>query len=304
MAYTNCPKCEKRLVVPQTSSALSLRCPACKHVFNTGPSPEAADETDKPEAPAETPAEQKDGDGFDFALGSQPRILSAADEAMLRDLGSGSGLLELTREALELQAGERSRGALAPPSDQPPGDLSDRQFQVVGTALTMANRLVEVYKAELARSRRLALTAWIAVAAIALSGIVTFWWGMSKSGSADVERSTAASERSAAASLKNDLADEKANVLKEEARTQEEKLRTQEEKAKAVKLSADLDAARNDDRKTQADLSKTKDELSKARQDLTKSQADLESANVRTSDLESQLNWMRTATTSPATRPN
>jgi len=131
----------------------------CKHTFKVGPTGSAnvAASSDGVHGGNGQNASEDSSMGF-ATLESQHRILSAADEAMLREFGSGSGLLELTREAFDVQASERARShpLAAAPS---PDEMSDRQFQIVGTALTMANRLVTVYKGELARTRRISLIA-------------------------------------------------------------------------------------------------------------------------------------------------
>jgi hypothetical protein len=103
--------------------------------------------------------------------GHSAKILSAADEALLRDLGSGSGLLELTREAYSTgDVHNRNVATVPAPGALPAGadgvgpvsESGDRQFQIVGTALALANKLVQAHKAEVKRARFNSLLAWSA----------------------------------------------------------------------------------------------------------------------------------------------
>lgn len=201
MAVVECPNCRKRLRAPEGSTNASLRCPACRHIFRH-------DGNGQAEQPASVAA-QRLGEASGSEQGSEQvgeltaKMLSQADEALLREYGAGSGLLELTREAYEVSGmtGREERknaaGALLagmaaqqqraeePP---PPAMQGDHQFGVVTTALTLANRLVLTYKDELARARRLLLVAWVSVAVLTLLGIVALWYGTSQSGQLDRER--------------------------------------------------------------------------------------------------------------------
>ena len=178
MEFIDCPKCLRRLRAPEVGGRSILRCPSCKHVFQAGqagggdgsdaagagarPAAEAANAARRDAVAAEAPAPDAVGAP---AGAAEPRpedftgqvMLTPEDEALLREFGSGSGLLELTREAYEMSvtgkpAGRTNSSRLPPeaeklPGQPPPAGEADRQFQVVGTALALANKLVQAYKA-------------------------------------------------------------------------------------------------------------------------------------------------------------
>ncbi|MFB3892739.1 MAG: hypothetical protein ACE15C_12025 [Phycisphaerae bacterium] len=284
MGYMDCPNCARRLHVPDEYTPKPLRCPACGRTFRMAPPADEGQALQKVEEPAmATQAARAAGDPmsethFDFGImDPQNRILLPEDESMLRDFGSGSGLLELTRDALETHVPSAAGGAQ--PSD---AQMSDRQFQIVGTALTMANKLVQVYKGELARARRLSLVSWGTVGLIAAVAVVAFWWGMTSSSSADVERSRAAG-----------LADKLAVVEKS----------LSEEKARTPELSRELALARGDGRKAQDELAQAREAVTQGKAAAGVLTANLDAANAKVSYLEAQVAWLKGATTAPATRP-
>lgn len=257
MPYTDCPKCLVRVRYPETPPGANIQCTKCGQTFP---------------APAQTPAPVAIGASVPaaadtassragtsrvtpddpFGFERPGRIFSAADEAMLRELGSGSGLLDLTSEAL--QAGSMEWQQRANGDELAGGgirDLSDRQFQIVGTALTMANKLTEVYKGELARARRLSVGVLSACALILVAGLFAFGWGMMEFNAAKLEQSRWSSSALSADQLKQQVGDLRTQVgdLKGQAtelKTQlgEVKGRYEEEKARASALSTELQTAK------------------------------------------------------------
>ena len=240
MAHVNCPNCKTRLRAPDTKASVMLRCPACRQTF-TASSRESG-----------PPGGEGQNTGGPAANGEEPgQKFSKADEAMLRDFGSGTGLLELTREtydtgldaarsgAQEDQAAGGRPGFVPPPMDDP-----HRQFQIVATALSLANKLVQTHKAEAARARRSALLAWISVAALAALGATAIWYGTRLAGSADLEQANALNqlelERAKAANLTANLADGQSRLA--------------EEKARASKVSETLENVRKDLKAVQGEL--------------------------------------------------
>lgn len=292
MAFTNCPKCARRLQVPDGSQEMTLRCPACKHTFRaTTPAAEPAMANVNPALENGQDLDQEDSDFG--TLGEQRRILSAADEAMLREFGSGSGLLELTREAIELSPGQAKMPASAPgPMDADQEEMSDRQFQIVGTALTMANRLVQVYKSELTRTRRISLAAWIAAAAMVAVSVLIFWWGMNKSNSADIEKrisETVAADlgrsRSEAKSAKENFAQELDDARKTNEKAQ----------AELTTLRGNLEDARSETRKTLTELSSAREAAAESKGSIQVLTNNLSVANAKVLALEAQVAQLRAA---------
>jgi len=101
MGYLNCPRCKRRLRVPDSLEPLELRCPACKHAFRSDGGEaqddpgealsEAARRAGGPEAPEASDAagdpspEAAEESAFVASDATAGRILSKADEAMLRE---------------------------------------------------------------------------------------------------------------------------------------------------------------------------------------------------------------------------
>lgn len=212
MVLVDCPSCQKRLRAPEGTTAATLRCPTCKHVFRYSGNGNG-NGNGKAQEPAAVPAgsglsrmQEEKADSQAVPELSQ-KALSDADESMLRDFGAGSGLLELTREAYEVSGAtgraerkESGAGKLSALGGVEPSlpeiaaaaaGGSDRQFQVVATALTLANRLVLTYKGELARARQMLTIGLGCIGLLVLLGATALWWGTSKSGSLEGERKTA-----------------------------------------------------------------------------------------------------------------
>jgi len=275
MAYVDCPKCYARVRVPDSSAEATVRCPKCSHVFApTVPSPAAAGA-----AGGGSARDELRTDPFNYGHMDRPaRILSAADEAMLREFGSGSGLLEMTSEAMQSGPIELPHRNSA---DELAGvrDLSDRQFQIVGTALTMANKLTEVYKAELARARRMSMVVWSASALILIAAVVAFGWGMGQASTASLERSNVTNSTEKAANFKT-LYD------KEEAR--------------GTALAAELQTVRAEARKAQGDLAAARELASQSQTTIQSLNAELQNAKTKVTQLQGQLDVARAAATMPA----
>jgi hypothetical protein len=250
MAYLNCPECKRRLRVPDSLEPLELRCPACRHAFRSDGDPVEL----RGEPEAEEPADELDGDAaeepaFVASDATAGRMLSQADEAMLREYGSGSGLLELTREAYSPSSGPAPAGPAFAPQEaasQSKGEL-DRQFQIIGTALTLANKLVLAHKGELARTRRQSSLGWALLAAMTLSAAALGWWAVSQSGQTNLAREQ-----------NLNMADR----MREAVRDRDEL------KVQAPRRAEELSAERADHKATLAELKAAKDALSKAKEDL------------------------------------
>jgi hypothetical protein len=193
-------------------------------------------------------------------------ILSAADEAMLRDFGSGSGLLELTREAYSVSPhlDVNNRPVELPIS--PPVGESDRQFQVVGTALTLANQLVQAHKAELVRSRRSGRFALILLASVVVVAAGLLGWGISNLGKVNLEQANA-----------NNLT---RNYDTEIRRTAGE---VESSKVQVSKMQADLAAAREQLAEAKAIATVLEANLKQANAGLAQINAELGAAKVQLS---------------------
>jgi len=191
---------------------------------------------------------------------------SKADEAMLREYGTGTGLLDLTREVYGTSPAE-SAGAQSPPHEQPAvesqaggasgrsDDATRQKLQIVGTALSLANRLVEVHKGDSERARHGARLAWCAVAVLVVVGGALLWLTTRQSGQMDVQQVHA-------------------TVLREKLTDAEDRLTQQHSRVRA--LIDELDAARADRRDLRAEQSRLLDELASSREALAKSKADAE----------------------------
>lgn len=313
MEFIDCPKCLRRLRAPEVGSRSILRCPSCKHVFRAGqagdgngsvaaganarPAPEAASAARQDAAAAEAPGSDAAGAP---AGAAEPRpedftgqvMLTPEDEALLREFGSGSGLLELTREAYEMSvtgkpAGRTKSSRLPPEAEKLPGQLppageADRQFQVVGTALALANKLVQAHKAELERARRSALLGWIAVAALALVAAGSLAWGVWQSGRANTEQVKATGLNSTLTTVASQLS---------------------EERLRMPKLTDDLEAAQKERRLLQAELAAAKEGLIQAKSDTLVATARLDAASARLEALKAEMGRAGAATRPAMTQP-
>jgi len=237
MALSSCPHCKKTLKVPDDSTPRALRCPLCKKIFeHTGTNGDTRQTLDGRRSAfsvalsksGEAPAGSNGNRGVHTTLSTgTSTILSDADEAMLREFGSGSGLLELTREAYTngnpgdvnvqvtlpanaprhatavsppIQAPERAAAqAPAAPQSATGGGHTDagssefeRQFSVVSMALTMANKLVLAHKAELTNVRSNQRLAWAIVGVLLLVFFGTAYWGLNHRHDAETTRTLAA----------------------------------------------------------------------------------------------------------------
>ena len=273
MGYLNCPGCGRRLRVPDSLPLMEIQCPACRHTFR-GDGVALEDDAAHPAADpklAEPPAAE-DPAGRAASIpnphAAAGRILSKADEAMLRDYGSGSGLLELTREAVGLSAGGAPSPQAAPAAAGHSGGESDRQFQIVGTALTLANKLVLAHKTELARTRRQAALGWSLLAAMTLAAAAAGWWAVRQSGLTELERANVSLERLNVTNLSDRLLDANGQIADHRAREP----RLAEEIAATRKdhraSQAELAAERNDHRATRGELSAARNEYRALQEDL------------------------------------
>ena len=264
MGYLNCPSCARRLRVPDSLSPMELQCPACRHTFRS-------DGVALEEAPARASAEAPAAGAEAAPAGPDAagRILSKADESMLRDYGSGSGLLELTREAMSLSANgaasPQAAPAAAPAPAGPSAGETDRQFQIVGTALTLANKLVLAHKLELGRSRRHAALGWSLLAAMTLAAAAAGWWAVRQSGLTELERMSA-----------GNLA----------ARLQDANVQLAEHRGREPIAAEELATVRKDLRAAQTELSAAKEALAEAKQSLAQKSGAVEAltAKLETAD--------------------
>ena len=311
MAYMNCPNCEKRLRTPDGDKPMVLRCPVCRQVFNSssnGQKPLGAPSAAGAAAPATAGGQADAPAETDAELNVQ---LSAADEAMLRGYDSGSGLLELTREAygtsLDSWGSGGQGGVDLDAGGAPP---APRQFQIVATALGLANRLVATFKAELVRTRRNARLGWALVAVLVAVGAVGLWWGTSQVGSTEVHRAKADDLTKRAADLEARLSEEKAENAKltgrldtlrgEQVRLQGELTTVRadlaESKAKVQILTAEQKAAA--DR-----IAAVAAELQDAKAGIDRLTTDLEDARASIASLKAELEVAKSAAAPPATQP-
>ena len=311
MGQVTCPNCKKVLKAPDTNTPRALRCPACKQVFEYSGNGQSVGKL------------TVDGRSSAFAVklvngieaasaplpssaGGAATILSDADEAMLREFGSGSGLLELTREAYTGGVGDvHDKSAVSAPAPSPseehehtPVEL-ERQFQIVGTALTLANKLVLAHKGELGRTRSAQRLALIVLTCLALLLAGAFAWAMTLRKDVDVANMQSAG-------LQKMLDDEKARSAKKD-----------EDLDAAAKQHAGLQeqytTARSDAARAGADL-KTKDEdlraAAKSHDEAVRAQGELqgqlkasqqqvESLNENLKRLTAELDRLKNPTTQP-----
>jgi len=283
MGYLNCPLCKRRLRVPDSLEPLELRCPACKHAFRSdGRDPEeealaaggAADASGGPAA--ESPDEDARVEAaFVTSDAAAGRILSKADEAMLREFGSGTGLLELTREAYSTPPGGAGAAAgpgaaFAPPEGALPAkEELDRQFQIIGTALALANKLVLAHKGELGRARRQSTLGWSLLACMTLAAGALGWWAVSQSGRTDLERAQGAN-------LSQRLAD--ANRERDEY------------KAQIPKLREELAADRAEHKTTRDELKTAEKSLADARESLATKKGEADTLTAELKGTRAQIN--------------
>ena len=328
MPYVNCPNCEKRLKAPEGADPMSLRCPVCRHVFNSsanGKEPVGATSaagtyaavaaSGQADAPDDA-ARQADAPANDDGRAAAPDEgldlqLSAADEAMLREYDSGTGLLELTREVYGTSldswgSGGPGEGNLhaggAPPEP--------RQFQIVATALSLANRLVATFKVEVVRTRKAARLGWILVAVLAVASAGGLWWSTRQAGSIQVQMARADGLTKRAADLDARVSEEKDEKAKltsqldllrrEQARLQGE-LTTAgtslaESEAKVRIATIEQEAADNRTAAVATDLQEATGEIDR----LT---TDLKDARANIASLKTELAVAKAAATPPATQP-
>jgi len=318
MGQVTCPNCKKVLKAPDTSTPRALRCPACKQVFEYSGNGQSVgkltvDGRSSAFAVKLVNGIEAAGAPLPSSAGGAATILSDADEAMLREFGSGSGLLELTREAYTGGVGDvHEKPAVIAPAPNPseehehtPVEL-ERQFQIVGTALTLANKLVLAHKGELGRTRSAQRLALIVLTCLALLLAGAFAWAMTLRKDVDVARKDVDIANMQSAGLQKMLDDEKARSAKKD-----------EDLAAAAKLHAGLQeqftTAKSDAARAGADL-KTRDEDLKAaarshdeavraqgelQGQLKASQQQVESLNGEVKRLTSERDRLKNPTTQP-----
>lgn len=279
MPHVDCPRCSQRLRAPDSPGPLKIKCPTCGERFETD-----SNETDPPSS---QPAAAK------ATSPANENILSSAEEAMLRDFGSGSGLLELTREAYgdsSLVDVNNPNAAAPHAKGQAAHDPSgERHFQVVSTALTLANKLVLTYKAELLRSRRHLRRLVIAVSAMTVIAAGLLAWGVSNLGRVNVQEATASGLRDV---LEQEREDNSANSMAIKSRLSiiEKELADAREQQATSKASATIYKASLDE--VSAKLYDVQTELGAAR-------AESIAAKSQSSELAAQLSRVQ-ATSRPA----
>ncbi|HUU32915.1 MAG TPA: hypothetical protein VMW48_02565, partial [Vicinamibacterales bacterium] len=194
---------------PERPGPTNLRCPVCKAVFRSeGASGGPADASGAPASGAGSP------DTVSF---------SEIDQDDLSRYGSGSGLLELTRESDDTSLGDvfySAEKSAAEKSAAATG-VSPALRQVdpaAGAAVEMANRLAETHLAELKRSRRGARLAWVIVGLLVLAAGATIWYATRQTGRLEL-----AEQR--ASGLTDEL--RKANDDLAELKSGQERLRTE-----------------------------------------------------------------------------
>lgn len=294
MEHVNCPQCGKRLRVPRSDKAASLRCPACKHVFEVPPS--------KPAAPAESIPPMAANEVLNShaeVKGGNATILSAADEAMLRDFGSGSGLLELTREtygAMDVRSDDApapAMGTIVGPKSTGSAEF-DRQFQIVTTALTLANKLVSAHKNELVHARKSARLGWIVTAAVVVLSFAVFGWGM-------LQYSSAVN----LPGLKTNLVEKQADLTAKQAEllaAQNDFRKDKQDRETELKLTRDdLRKLQEEHRVLQGNLGTAKEDLAKANASVQMLTGNLEKASQKNDKLLADLE--RAKASQPTTLP-
>jgi phage FluMu protein Com len=298
MAQVTCPSCQKRLRAPDAVESITLRCPACKHVFRTSPSEPSAAETHITErVGASLGGQEADAFNPDDAVNGGGRF-SEADAALLRRFGSGSGLLELTRETYDasLDASQTEAPQVSETEAPDQVDLDSevasvaeavpeltqqpyRQFQIVATALSLANKLVNVHKAELARTRRSARLGWLCVAVLVAAGGFSLWWGMSQAASL-------AREGERAVNLQRQAETNASNMT---ARLAAIEANLKGEKAAAERLRTELAALRSERNALQGELSSAKEALAEDKGKVQVLTASLQTAEARIEKLTTEL---------------
>jgi hypothetical protein len=216
---------------------------------------------------------------------------------MLRDFDNGTVFSPPSQPPTPVQPPTPPPSSLPPPSlplqspsPKPPSSPAEASpagspLPNTGFDLRMAYRLIDVYKSELARMRRISLLAWIAVVAIAAVAAVGFWWGMTMSGQAGVERANVA------------------NLTGQQVAA-----------GKALDKSAmELDALRADLRKAQADISGLREAIAGLRDDNIKATAQavaahdisiksLSAVQAVAASLEAGISHLAAAASQPAMR--
>jgi len=351
MALSTCPHCKKTLKVPDDSTPRALRCPLCKKIFeHTGAGGDGRSTLDgrrsafavalsKSEAPA-----NGNGRGVANAAASSngsgtSTILSDADEAMLREFGSGSGLLELTREAytngnpgdvnvqVTLPANApRHATEVSPPPDQTaapapamtgqppvsPGQLPagadmggaemERQFSVVSMALTMANKLVLAHKAELANVRSNQKMAWIVVGVLAAVFLATAFWGMDLRGDAKLAAKVVADMEQNAKASEAVNADFRLKLTSAETELSQTKAQLIADQGHNRTLTDNLRTAENRAAGLESDLKKAKTDATQAKARQDRAEADVADLYKVIDELNAELTAAKTAT-QPTAQP-
>lgn len=321
MALVTCPHCQKKLKAPDAATPRALRCPACKKVFEYGGEAVRASSGKQTVdgrssafvnalvgagAATAGAASTLGEDSAGFGGASQSAILSDADEAMLREFGSGSGLLELTREAYTSTPGDvNARAGAAPAAGD--GESSspalERQFAVVGMALTMANKLVLAHKGELARMRSAQRIAWAAmiVLAVLLAGVA--WWGMGLRKDVDIAARDLETARLNAGTMQQSLEAERTRnqgletdrtQAQKEAATASNSLARMEGSSEALK--AELATARKQAEAAATDAARSSMQIEQLNKDLAKAREELQAANTQAATLRAELDALKTAT--------
>lgn len=294
MATVTCPGCQRKLKAPDSDKLVTLRCPSCRRVFDL-PAAHGGNGDSIPVAAKVEEEAQTDGSAL-------INILSAADEAMLRDFGSGSGLLELTREQIgtagdvHVADGGPAFGTGTLISEDVPAVQGERQFQIVATALTLANKLVLTYKGDLIRTRKNGRLAWICVAAMAMLVAGIFGWGMLQYGSNSGEQS-----KTTAAQGRVDDAQKQIATLA--AAGEERKAELARLKTANDKLQSQLDTARDEARSAAGQASGTQEKLTLSEASVGVLTANLETLKLKNEQLVDQVARLKAAQSQPTTQP-
>ena len=174
--------------------------------------------------------------------------------------------------------------ARSEPSQRDEGQRSrrrptSREERIVQAALHLAKKLSDTHEAELARTRRSALLAWSATAALLAGCAAATWWGWQKASQLDRAR------------LEANLAGQ----ALEDARNQ-----YRQAEARAARLTRRLDTSLGDERSLRLDKDRLQSDLMTARDALARSQArlevltaELERAKTRTAELDAALESAR-----------
>ena len=349
MALSTCPHCKKTLKVPDDSTPRALRCPLCKKIFeHTGANGDGRQTLDGRRSAfsaalsksGEVPAGSNGNRGTHTTTLSTgtSTILSDADEAMLREFGSGSGLLELTREAytngnpsdvnvqVTLPANApRHATAVSPPAPtqapaQAPAQAPvhapaapqpsagghpdmgspefERQFSVVSMALTMANKLVLAHKAELTNVRSNQRLAWTAVVVLAILFVGTAYWGLNHRHDADTTRAQLAQAHEVITADKDRSATQEKDLTKVKSTLELTTDQLRASQGEQVTLSNSLRSAEDRARSLETDLRKAKSDLEQAKVAQDRAERDVTVLDKEIKTLRAEL-----AGKTPETKP-